>query len=309
MNVFVAGATGVLGRAAVPALIAAGHQVRGIARSPEKASQLAAQGAEPVERVDLFDPSSVRPAVAGADAVVHMATNIPPMLQAWRRKAWAANDRLRAEATPILVDAAREVRVQRFVKESVAVFYRPKGDEWIDEDGTIASTRFGTATLAAEQAALSFSDGAGRAGVVLRFGIFYGGGDRWLREGLVTARFGVGPMIGAPDSYQPSINVADAADAVVAALDAPSGIYNVADDPVTKSEWNAAFFEAFGIDRRHRRIPAPLLRAGGEAADVLARSRRISSRRFRAATGWSPRFPDAPAGLRSEAASLRDGAQ
>ena len=81
MKVFVAGATGVLGRATVPRLVAAGHEVRGAARSPEKADQLRAQGAEPVT-VDLFDPASVRAAVDGCQGVVHMATNIPPLTKA-----------------------------------------------------------------------------------------------------------------------------------------------------------------------------------------------------------------------------------
>ncbi|MEY2455437.1 MAG: hypothetical protein QOK06_531, partial [Acidimicrobiaceae bacterium] len=101
MRVFVAGATGVLGRATVPRLIEAGHEVTGVARSPEKAAQLVAQGARPVE-VDLFDPAAVRATVQDHDAVVHMATSIPPLTKCWRTMAWATNDRLRREGTPIL---------------------------------------------------------------------------------------------------------------------------------------------------------------------------------------------------------------
>ena len=91
MKVFVAGATGVLGRATVPRLVTAGHEVSGTARSTEKAVKLREQGAEAID-VDLFDVASVRAAVDDCDAVVHMATHIPRLSKAWRANAWAAND-------------------------------------------------------------------------------------------------------------------------------------------------------------------------------------------------------------------------
>ena len=97
MKVFIAGATGVLGRAAVKALVAAGHDVRGTARGEEKAALLRAVGAEPVA-VDLYDAEAVKSAVAGSEAVVHLATKIPPLTKVRSRKAWAENDRLRTEA-------------------------------------------------------------------------------------------------------------------------------------------------------------------------------------------------------------------
>ena len=127
MKVFVAGATGVLGRAAIPRLVAAGHEVRGAARSPEKADQLRAQGAEPVT-VDLFDPASVRAAVDGCQGVIHMATNIPPLTKAWKGSAWATNDRLRREGTQVIADACRDAGVEVLVKETVSFFYEDGGD-------------------------------------------------------------------------------------------------------------------------------------------------------------------------------------
>ena len=127
MKVFVAGATGVLGRATVPRLVAAGHDVRGAARSPEKADQLRAQGAEPVT-VDLFDPAAVRAAVDGCQGAIHMATHIPPLTKAWKGDAWATNDRLRREGTRILADACRDAGVEVLVKETVSFFYADGGD-------------------------------------------------------------------------------------------------------------------------------------------------------------------------------------
>ena len=305
MRIFIAGATGVLGRATVSRLVAGGHQVHGIARSPEKAVQLRDQGATPVEGVDLFDPASVRRAVEGADTVVHMATSIPPLSKAWRTKAWAMNDRLRQEATPILVDASRDAGVQRFVKESVCFFYLPQGERWIDEDSPIDRNGFGRASLDAEDAAVGYGAAEeGRTGVALRFGAFYRAEARSLEESLSTV-LGTGPMIGRPDAYQPSIHVDDAATAVVAALAAPNGHYNVADEPITKAAWNAAFFDAFGIDKTPRSIPKLALRIGGEVVAVVAGSRRISSRRFRDATGWVPHFADATIGLEAVAAAHR----
>src|SRR5437867_11629912 len=105
MKVFVAGATGVLGRPTVRALVGAGHEVRGTARRPEKAELLRSLGADPVE-VDLFDSDAVRAAVAGTEAVLHFATKIPPIMRMRWKGAWRENDRLRTLASRYLVDAA-----------------------------------------------------------------------------------------------------------------------------------------------------------------------------------------------------------
>lgn len=299
MRMFVAGATGVLGRATVARLVAAGHEVRAVARSPEKAAQLRAQGAAPIEGLDLFDPGGVRRAVDGVDAVVHMATSIPPVSKAWRAKAWAMNDRLRREGTQVLADAAAAAGVSRFVKESICFSYVPQGDAWLTEESPIREDGFSAATLEAERTAVAFG------GVTLRFGLFYSADARSLDESLAVARRGFTPMIGRPDAYQPSIHVDDAAAAVVAALDAPSGFYNVADEPITKLAWSEAFFDAFGIRKKVRFMPQVVISALGEKGDVLAGSRRVSSQKFRATTGWTPQFPDAAVGLKAVAAEHR----
>src|SRR5206468_5182859 len=105
MKVFVAGSTGVLGRRAVRLLVAAGHDVTAAVRSEEKAALVRAMGAHPV-RVDLFDAAAVEDAVRGHEAVVNLATHIPPMSQTTRTSAWAETDRTRREVSPKLVDAA-----------------------------------------------------------------------------------------------------------------------------------------------------------------------------------------------------------
>ena len=263
MKVFVAGATGVLGRATIPRLVAAGHEVRGAARSPEKAEQLRGQGAEPVT-VDLFDPASVRAAVDGCQGVVHMATNIPPLTKAWKGEAWSTNDRLRREGTQAIADACRDAGVEVLVKETVSFFYADGGDQWIDEDWPIEREPFSDASLDAEDITLAFT-GDGRRGVVLRFGLFYSHDARGLEESLKPAKLGFGPMIGPADGYRASIHVDDAATAVVAALGAPAGVYNVADEPITNGEWNAAFAAAFGF-KKLRATPRLAMKARRQEA-------------------------------------------
>ena len=301
MKVFVAGATGVLGRATIPRLVAAGHEVRGAARSLEKAEQLRAQGAEPVT-VDLFDPSSVRAAVDGCQGVIHMATNIPPITKAWRSGAWEVNDRLRREGTQVIADAGRDAGVEVLVKETVSFFYDDGGDEWIDESWPLSRQGFSAASLDAEDITLSFT-GEGRRGVVLRFGLFYSHDARQLEENLRTAKLSMGPMVGPADGWRASIHVDDAATAVVAALDAPAGAYNVADEPITNAEWNAAFADAFGF-KRLRSTPKAAMKVSSKL-HVLGASRRIDSSKFKQATGWAPAHPDARVGLKAVAEAHR----
>ena len=112
MRIFVAGATGVIGRRVVVQLRAAGHAVTGIARTPEKAAQLRRVGARPIS-VSLFDPAALRDAVVGHDAVVNLATKIPTLAQSARAQGWTENTRIRVEGSRNLVDAAIAARRAR----------------------------------------------------------------------------------------------------------------------------------------------------------------------------------------------------
>lgn len=114
MDIFVTGATGAVGRLAVPALFRAGHRVSGVARTDAKASQLVTAGAGAV-RVSIFDHGSLVSAMAGHDAVVNLATRIPPLKQISEPDAWAENDRIRREASATLAGAAVTASVGRFV--------------------------------------------------------------------------------------------------------------------------------------------------------------------------------------------------
>jgi len=128
MRVFVAGATGVLGRRAVAALVGAGHDVTGVVRSPVKADLVRALGATPVE-VSLFDADALRAAVAGHDAVCNLATHIPSLARAADPRSWDENNRIRTEGSRKLVDAALAAGATTYVQESIAFLYGAHGDQ------------------------------------------------------------------------------------------------------------------------------------------------------------------------------------
>jgi nucleoside-diphosphate-sugar epimerase len=216
MHLFLTGASGVLGQALRPLSGAAGHELR----------------APGHHDLDLYDPAAVRRAVSGADAVLHLATRIPPRERFDQADAWRENDRLRTEAASILVDAALEVGVRTFVQPTVAFVY-PSGAP-ADEDTPVGEVAANLrSALVAERETARFA-AAGRRGVVLRLGLLDGPGT------------GHDEPYGA---YGITLHVADAAAALLAALQAPSGIYNVVRD----GEWvsNERFKRVTGWQPRH----------------------------------------------------------
>ncbi|HEY4398383.1 MAG TPA: NAD(P)-dependent oxidoreductase, partial [Acidimicrobiia bacterium] len=135
-----------------------------------------------------------------------------------------------------------------------------------------------------------FTAGGGR-GVVLRFGLFYGPACRGVEEALRLARWRMSTVGGKPDAYLTSVHTDDVAGAAVAALDAPAGVYNaVEDEPVTRRDYLDAFSAAFGVAKL-RPMPTWLVKlASGSAAAAVIRSWRVSNKKLRDATGWSPTF-------------------
>ena len=301
MKTFVAGGTGVLGWRAVGRLVEAGHEVSAVARGSAKADLVRSLGAAPVS-VDLFDPATVAAAVAGHDAVLNLATNIPPIRKAMRASAWDTNNRIRTEASANLARGALAAGASRYVQESITFTYPDRGDEWIDETLPIEPPAAVRSVLAAEAAAQSFTDGGG-TGVVLRFAVFYGADSTHTQTFLKAARWRIGIAVGSPRGYISSIHLDDAATAVVAALAAAPGVYNVGDDePVTRR----AYVDAVGRAVGRKRVflyPGRLAKLGGKTFDTLTRSHRISNRKFREATGWAPQYPSVREGWTAVAAS------
>lgn len=287
MKIYLTGATGVIGRRALPALLAAGHDVTAVARSDDKAAAVHAAGATP-SQVDLFDGEAVTAAVAGHEAVVHLATNIPTGADVAVKRGWRTNDRLRTEAADNLRHAAATTEARRFVQESITFPYLPNGDDWIDESHPCDYFWGNESSKQAEAGCGAFTE-AGGTGVVLRFGLFFAPDSAHVQTYVASAGRGLWTVTGADDTPISWAHVDDAAAAVVAALDAPAGVYNVAEpEPVPRSDHRRALAEAVGRNRL-RGVPSPVQRALGPGVETVSRAHRISSAALGDATGWRAR--------------------
>ncbi len=304
MNIFVTGGTGAIGRYAVAALVADGHSVTALARNPQKAATLAAQGAKPIT-VSLFDLAALSQAFAGHDAVVNLATALPSSADFRKASAWTENIRIRTEGSATVVDAALRAGVACVIQESVSMIYRDRGHAWIDEAWPTDDFPMAQSNLAAELSANRFIANGGR-GIILRFGMFYGPGAKHSEEFLALAQnWRIGVMMGDANSYVSSIHVADGGRAVAAALAAPAGTYNVVDDmPLTKRGYADAMAVAAGR-KYYLRAPGRLAKLLGGSTTSLTRSLRVSNAKLKSATHWSPQYPSAREGLLAMALELR----
>lgn len=296
MKIAIAGGTGVVGRRVIPLLHGAGHEVLAITRSDASARMASELGAQ--SRVaSLFDEAAIREALRGMDVVINLATSIPPSNRAILPWAWKENARIRRDASRVISDAAVAEGVRRYVQESFAPIYEDAGDRWIDESAPVRTTSHTHTVLDAEDAVWRYTSASSGVGVVLRFALFYGPDSDFTRDMLDGARKGIAMAFGRPDGYLSSIAHDDAAAAVVAALGVASGTYNICDDePVTKRAF-------YGELARVAGGPAPKLpprwlgRLLGSIGDILMRSQRLSNRKFRDASGWSPRYPSVREGF------------
>lgn len=304
MRVFVTGATGVIGRRAIPLLIERGHQVTAMGRSPEKRAALERRGATAVA-TDLFDGTGLRQVLRGHDAVLNLATHIPEstttMLFPW---AWKENDRIRRIASAILVDAATASGVGRFIQESFAPVYPDRGAEWVDETLPLEPVAYNMSILDAERSASRFT-ASGGVGVILRFAGFYGPDGFAPHDMLGLVRRGWSPLPGAPEAYLSSISHDDAAAAAVAALELPPGAYNVTDDePLTRRDYVGTLAKIAGVPMP-RFMPGWATGMMGSLGRLLARSVRMSNKKLAAtAPAWRPKYRSAREGL---VAAMEDG--
>jgi nucleoside-diphosphate-sugar epimerase len=307
ISIFIAGATGVLGRRVVPQLVEAGYRVTAVGRTEGTRSQLACTGAKPVE-LDLFDAVAVHRAVAGHDVVINLATSVPLVPQAFFPGAWRMTGRIRTYASANLVEAALAGGASRYIQESFAPIYPDYGDQWIDESTPPDPARYNRAVLNAEAAARRFTQ-QGRTGVALRFAYFYGPDSPMTLQTIHLVRRGWAPVFGAPDAYFSSVSHDDAAAAVVAALGVPAGIYNVIDDePLERREYAGSLANALGVPSP-RIPPCWIVKLMGSMGETLARSQRISNRKLKAESSWSPRYPSMREGWRAVLESIDTGNQ
>jgi nucleoside-diphosphate-sugar epimerase len=308
VRVFLAGATGVIGRRLLPRLLEEGHEVTAMTRSEERAAALREAGAVPVV-CDVFDAEGVRAAMERAqpEVVVHELTDLPPALEPRKmEEQLAGNDRIRTEGTRNLVAAAVAAGARRMVAQSIAFAYAPTGDRLKTEmdplwDDAPWPWKRSVQALHDLEEAVTGTDGL--EGLVLRYGFFYGPGSSYASDGFWARevrrrRF---PVVAKGTGTFPFIHVDDAADATVAAVTrgAP-GIYNVVDDePAPLREWLPAYAEAVGA-KKPWRVPRFVARLfAGEYATMLATELRgASNERAKAELGWAPRHPSWRQGFR-----------
>jgi nucleoside-diphosphate-sugar epimerase len=306
MRVFVTGATGALGRHLVPGLAAAGHQVTGTTRTPGKAGQLRAAGAEPVV-LDGLDRQAVIAAVRAAapQVIVHQMTALAG-LRSFRHpdQAFAATNELRTRGTGNLLAAAAAAGTGRVIAQGYAGPGpdQPSGGGLKTEDDPPGWRPIRSA--AQMTAAIAYVDQAVPAGapegVVLRYGGLYGPGTGDFLVQMVRRR--QVPVIGGGTGVWSFIEVTDAAAATVAAVErgAP-GLYNmVDDDPAPVAEWLPYLAQVAGA-RPPLRVPAWLgrLLAGEFVVAQMTTSRGSSNEKARKELGWEPRYPSWREGFRA----------
>lgn len=299
MKVFVAGASGVIGRPTVRRLVAAGHEVTGMTRREERVAQIREVGAEAVV-CDAFDAEGLREAVVSAapEVVVHLLTALPQRYEL-KSDYLVPTNRIRREGTRSLVAAARAAEARRVVAESTAFLYRPEGDRVKDEGAPAwedAPGGFGTAVAAMLDLERQVREAEGTEGLVLRFGWLYGSGTYYDRGGkqaeeVERRRF---PVAGKGTGTFSFVSTEDAAAATVAAVErgAP-GVYNVVDDePAPLREWLPVYASALGA-KPPRCLPAWLVRlaAGELVARTLQEMRGASNAKAKRELGWRPAQP------------------
>lgn len=312
MKVFVAGASGVIGKPAVRQLVAAGHEVTGMTRREERMDEIRAAGATPVQ-CDVFDAEGLSEALRQAqpEVVVHLLTALPPRID-YRAKEdpLASTNRVRTEGTRNLLAAAKAAGARRVVAESVAFFYTPEGDWVKGEDAPLnlgAPGVFGTAAAALAELESQVLDVEGMEGVVLRYGWLYGPGTFFAADGSSTedAHKRKLPIVGGGGGTFSFLQVEDAGAATVAAVErgAP-GAYNVVDDePAPMREWVPAFCEAVGAKKPFR-VPAWIARivAGPAAVASATQLRGADNAKAKAELGWQPSRPSWRQGFTDESA-------
>lgn len=312
MKIFIAGATGAIGRPLLLRLTRAGHEVTAITRSQDRVEQIRAAGARPVV-CDVFDRDKVKEIVSAArpEVLIHQLTNLPPRIDPRQiKQALAATNRLRTEGTQILMDAATTAGVRRFMAQSIATFYAPTSTLPAAEDEPLyqnAPADFADNVHALENLEHTVLNTPGIEGIILRYGYFYGPGTSLAADGAFTedVRRRRIPIIGNGGGVFSFIHVEDAAAATVLALSqGQPGPYNIVDDePAPVREWLPVYAELLHAPRPLR-LPKFIgrLAAGRYGVYFMTEQRGASNQKAKQQLGWRPIYGSWRDGFRVELA-------
>ncbi len=301
MRIFIAGATGAIGKQLVPRLVSAGHEVHGTTRSESKQALLYELGAVPVV-MDALDPDQVAEAVGRArpDVIVHQLTAIGEVDMRHFDRDLALTNRLRTEGTDHLLSTGQAVGVRRFVAQSngAAPYARTggavKGKEDPLDPTPAREMRAMVAAIRHLEEAVLGADWT--EGIVLRYGAFHGPGTslapgEQLFELIRKREF---PVVGNGGGVWSFVHIADAAEATVAAIEHGSrGVYNVVDDdPAPVAQWLPALAQTLGA-KKPMRVPRFVGRlfAGEAGAVMMTEVRGASNAKAKRELGWAPKHP------------------
>lgn len=302
MRIFIAGASGAIGRFLVPMLVREGHEVVGLTRAADRAQQIERMGAKAVVG-DVYDQAGLAGLATKAkpEVVIHQLT----AFGAKDRDPLAETIRLRIDGTRSLVAAAQIAGAKRFIAQSISFVCSPAGEGLTDEetplylDAPPAIRPLAEAVASLERQTVN---AAGMTGIVLRYGWFYGPGTNYDPEGAIpqAIRKGRMPVVGAGAGTYSFISLPDAASATLKVLrQGERGIYNIVDDaPARQSEWLP--YAAKLLDApAPGRLDEPLARQklGDMLVYIMNEQRGASNAKAKRELGWAPRHPSWRAGF------------
>lgn len=293
MAVFIAGATGVLGRRVVKLLVAKNVPVVGLSRSKNNHTLLKELGAEP-RTADLFKPKSLEEAMAGCETIVHLATKVPPDIKP-SEKDWEENDKIRTQGTKNLLKSAEKVGAAAFIQQSAMFIYGDHEGRWVDEKATLdENPPYFLETLHELEDIVYLSK---IPHLILRFGWFYAVDSIQTLNQFKLVKKGLFPVIGKGDAYWNFIHIDDAAAAIVAAIEhhktAKQKIYNIVDDEPVTYEDALHFLAKYLKVSEPKHVPALAgkLLMGGDFVRFLSNSCRCKNEAAKKDLDWTPQFP------------------
>ncbi|MEW4369801.1 NAD-dependent epimerase/dehydratase family protein [Paenibacillus kandeliae] len=273
MKIFVAGASGVIGRCLLPQLLQAGHEVIGMTRKEEQKQIIEQTGAKAIV-ADVFDAEQMAAILTDIkpDVVIHQLT-------ALSEGSSIENARIRIEGTRNLVDAVKQAKVQKMIAQSISWAYEPGATPAIEEtaldiDAPMPRHTTINGIVALEEAVKEIPEY-----VILRYGTLYGPAT-WYDKNGATAEKVKKQEVEATDGISSFVHVEDAAHAALLALDWSTGTYNIVDDePAKGTDWLPMYADAL-------HAPVPNIQSGASPWE-----RGASNSKAKSESGWELKYP------------------